>query len=66
MYLNDNLLKQIEMYRKLEDYHNKALFIEKLLHYYNSTCYISNDKTLCIEYWEKELDELYYDAFRYA
>lgn len=66
MYLNDNLLKQIEMYRKIEDYHNKALFIEKLLSYYNTTHYISNDKTLCITYWEKELDYLYYDAFRYA
>jgi hypothetical protein len=66
MYLNDNLLKQIEMYRKIEDYHNKALFIEKLLRYYNTTHYISNDRTLCIEYWEKELEELYYDAFRYA
>lgn len=66
MYLNDNLLKQIEMYRKIEDYHNKALFIEKLLRYYNTTHYISKDKTLCITYWEKELDDLYYDAFRYA
>ena len=65
MYLNYNLLKQLELYRKIEDYHNKALFIEKILRYYNTTNYTSIDKQLCIEYWEKELDELYYVAFRY-
>jgi|TARA_B110000971_G_C19960074_1_gene477556 hypothetical protein len=65
MFMNDNLSLQIEKYNKIEDYHNKALFIEKMLRYYNTTNYISSDKKLCVEYWEKELDELYYVAFRY-
>lgn len=65
MFMNDDLRLQIEIYHRINDYHNKALFIEKILHYYNNTTYKSENKKLCQEYWLKELDELYYIAFRY-
>lgn len=65
MFMNDDLRLQLEVYHSLEDYHNKALFIEKLLDYYKHTTYMSTNKTFCQSYWERELEELYYIGFRF-
>ncbi|ADX06224.1 hypothetical protein 162300090 [Organic Lake phycodnavirus 2] len=65
MFMNDNLNLQLDTYYSIEDYHYKALFVEKLLYYYRNSNYTSKDKTFCQRYWETELEELYYISFRF-
>jgi len=43
--MNDNLNLQLDTYYSIEDYHYKALFVEKLLYYYRNSNYTSKDKT---------------------
>lgn len=63
--MNDDLRLQLEVYYTLEDYHNKACFVEQILNYYKETTYTSNNKSLCEHFWKKELEELYYIGFRF-
>jgi hypothetical protein len=65
MFMNDNLVKQIEVYVKIEEYHHKALFIEKILNYYTMHRYVSTDRQICMDYWVNERESLYDFAFRY-
>lgn len=51
MFMNDNLVLQIETYDKIYDYRDKWLFVQKLLHYYKHTPYTSKDKEICCTYW---------------
>ena len=51
MYLNDTLVKQIHVYRRIQDRMDKYKHIENILLYYDSCVYISEKKERCYHYW---------------
>lgn len=65
MFMEDNLNKQIHAYDNIYEYHDKMLFIEKILHYYEHTSYTSNEKKMCYTYWKKRLEDVYTIAFAF-
>lgn len=61
----DNLALQIEIYNSIEDYHDKGLFIEKIVAYYQRSSYDSPNKQQCFAYWMDALNRYYDIMFKY-